>query len=139
MLKYILSIVLAFTISACSSDEQGSTSSDSVKTKSGEPALMSSHKPANFKLIFFLDPNGGPCRMQAEILDEMAGELNKKVDIQYVQTTVPVDRDLFYQYGIRALPTLLLADSAGKEIKRIPPGVKNASDIRTLIQSIPRS
>ncbi len=77
--------------------------------------------------------------MQAAILDEMAGELNKKVDIQYVQTTVPVDRDLFYQYGIRALPTLLLADSAGKEIKRIPPGVKNASDIRTLIQFIPRS
>ena len=77
--------------------------------------------------------------MQANILKEMADELSGKVDIQYVQTTIPIDRDIFYQYGIRALPTLLLADNSGKEIKRIPPGVKNAGDIRTLLQAIPNS
>jgi len=69
----------------------------------------------------------------------MADELRGKVDIQYVQTTVSGDRDIFYQYGIRALPTLLLADASGKEIKRMPPGVKQAGDIRALIQSIPKS
>ncbi len=77
--------------------------------------------------------------MQASILNDMANELSGKVDIQYVQTTVPTDREVFYQYGIRALPTLLLADASGKEIKRIPPGVKDQNDIRTLIDFIPKS
>ncbi len=139
MLKYLSVVSLIFFLSACSGDEQAKTSSYSGETGTENTALISSHTTPGYKLIFFLDPNGGPCRMQAAILDEMADELTSKVDIQYVQTTVPVDRDLFYQYGIRALPTLLLADGSGKEIKRIPPGVKNASDIRTLIQDIPRS
>lgn len=77
--------------------------------------------------------------MQDAILLDMSDELKGKVNIRYVKTTVPDDRNLFYHYGIRALPTLLLADSSGKEIKRMPPGVKNAAHIRTFIQSIPRT
>jgi len=77
--------------------------------------------------------------MQDTILKDMVNELNGKVDIQYVQTTVPGDRNIFNQYGIRALPTLLLADASGKEINRMPPGVKRSDDIRLLIQSIPQS
>ncbi len=77
--------------------------------------------------------------MQDAILGDMANELSGKVDIQYVKTSVPADRDIFYQYGIRALPTLLLADASGKEIKRMSPGVKRIDDIRLLIQSIPQS
>ncbi|MEK6202275.1 MAG: hypothetical protein N2A40_07640 [Desulfobulbaceae bacterium] len=77
--------------------------------------------------------------MQNSILKEMAAELSGKVDIQYVQTTVPADLNIFNHYGIRALPTLLLADASGKEVKRMPPGIKRADDIRLLIQSIPQS
>ncbi len=77
--------------------------------------------------------------MQDAILLDMSEELKGKVNIKYVQTTVPDDRNIFYHYGIRALPTLLLADSSGKEIKRMPPGVKNADNIRALIQSLPRT
>ena len=77
--------------------------------------------------------------MQDSILLEMSEELKGKVNIRYVKTTVPDDRNLFYNYGIRALPTLLLADASGKEIKRMPPGVKNAADVRALIQPIPRT
>jgi len=77
--------------------------------------------------------------MQNTILKEMAGELSGKVDIQYVQTTVPADLNIFNQYGIRGLPTLVLADASGKEINRMPPGVKRSDDIRLLIQSVPQS
>jgi thioredoxin-related protein len=56
-----------------------------------------------------------------------------------VQTTVVADRDIFYHYGIRALPSLVLADAAGKEISRLTPGVKNAEDILRLINTIPGS
>jgi thioredoxin len=139
MQKYIIFSVLLFLVTACSNDEQPSKSSNSVTAETQTSTSVTTRKLASHKMVFFLDPNGGPCRLQASILNDMANELRGKVDIQYVQTTVPSDRDIFYQYGVRALPTLLLADASGKEIRRMPPGVKQADDIRYLIQSIPKS
>ena len=143
MQKIILFSALLFLMTACSNDEQPGKPSSSVTTETqsstSATAPAGTRELAAFKMIFFLDPNGGPCRMQVSILNDMANELHGKVDIQYVQTTVPGDRDIFYHYGIRALPTLLLADASGKEIKRMAPGVKQADDIRRLIQSIPSS
>ncbi len=143
MKKIILFALLLFFVAACSSEEQADTSSNT-----GQEKMQSSHSAsvpsgtrelAAFKMIFFLDPNGGPCRMQVSILNDMAKELSGKVDIQYVQTIVPSDREIFYKYGVRGLPTILLADASGKEIKRMTPGVRQASEIRTLIQSIPKT
>jgi thioredoxin len=143
MQKYILFSFLLFFVTACSNDEQPGKPSNSVEAVSQSgisvAASAATHQQSGFKLVFFLDPNGGPCRMQDSILKDMANELQGKVDIQYVQTTVPADRSIFYQYGIRALPTLLLADASGREIKRMPPGIKQNDDIRLLIQSIPQS
>lgn len=90
----------------------------------------------NHFLVFFLDPNGGPCIMQAQILDSMKEELQGRAAVRYVQTTVPDDRGLFTQYGIRSLPSLLLADASGRELQRLAPGVKNAGEIRKLLQAI---
>ena len=155
MQKCIIFSVLLFIVTACSSDEQPGKSSTSptegteFSTSAAAPitqaapaaptAPAATRQLASHKIVFFLNPNGGPCRLQVSILNDMAAELRGIVDIQYVQTIVPSDRDIFSQYGIRALPTLLLADASGKEIKRMPPGVKQADDIRRLIQSIPQS
>lgn len=143
MLKYSFFVFLFFFITACSSEEQTGTPSNSVAAESQSTASLAVpetvQQASTFKLVFFLNPDGGPCRMQDAILADMANELRGKVDIQYVKTSDPADRDIFYQYGIRALPTLLLADASGKEIKRMSPGVKRIDDIRLLIQSIPQS
>ncbi|MBC8316348.1 MAG: hypothetical protein H8E41_00465 [Desulfobulbaceae bacterium] len=137
-----LTLLLALTF-GCSTEQPAADSSSPATTNSPHIASASNQAEAitsaNFDLIFFLDPNGGPCKMQDAILLDMSEELKGKVNIKYVQTTVPDDRNIFYHYGIRALPTLLLADSSGKEIKRMPPGVKNADNIRALIQSLPRT
>jgi hypothetical protein len=95
--------------------------------------------PIGHQLLFFLDPGGRPCQMQDQILQNLAGDLKNRVDLRYVQTTVAEDRRVFYKYGIRALPTLVLADASGSEIGRLPPGVKGAEDIRALISTIPGS
>lgn len=123
----------------CSSEQQTADSSQSganilQATTSQSSSAIASEMP-ELNLLFFLDPNGGPCIMQNNILMDMEDELNKKVRVRYIQTTVPDHRNLFSHYGIRALPTILLADSAGKEIKRMPPGVKKADAVRSLIQS----
>ena len=48
----------------------------------------------------------GPCKMVAPILDELAGEYEGRVKIGKVN--IDDDQDLAADYGIRAIPTLLL-------------------------------
>ncbi len=143
IMKYILVAAFLFLATACSNEDQSGTSSQPsvtiVQPTATEAILPKTAESLAYKLVFFINPNGAPCRMQDEILGKMADELKGKVAIQYVETTVPTNRNLFVQYGIRALPTLLLANADGKEIKRMTPGVKRAEDVRALIQSIPQT
>lgn len=139
MLKNILLILVLGMFIGCSTEQQTTTSSQPGHNATALSNQVNAFETQSFDLVFFLDPNGGPCKRQNAILMSMSGEFSGKVDIKYVKTTIPADRNLFYQYGIRALPTLLLADSSGKEIQRMTPGIKNPDEIRALIQSIHRS
>ena len=80
-------------------------------------------------LLFFLNPNGRPCQMQQQLLEEMGATLTDKVALREVSTQVPGDRPLLYQYGIRALPLLILVDDAGKELHRFTPGIQSPDTI----------
>ncbi|PLX98837.1 MAG: hypothetical protein C0622_11290 [Desulfuromonas sp.] len=103
------------------------------------PAAADETATDDYLLVFFINPNGGPCQMQNAILSEMGDELNGKVMIRPVQTTVDADRRLFYAYAIRGLPTLILTDATGKEIRRLPPGVQSATAVRELLSFIPEN
>ncbi len=100
-------------------------------------AQGSSTRPAAAlpRLVFFMNPGGAPCQMQDRILHDMAPELKGKAEIVYYKTTVPTDIAKFQQYGIRALPTLVVTDASGKEIRRATPGIQSASQVRQLIQN----
>lgn len=141
MLKNIVPLMAIILLLGCSQEQpvqavvQSTTTAapapPETKTNQSHPAI------AEHLLVFFIDPNGGPCQMQGDILSTMANELEGKVLIRPVQTTVKEDMDIFYAYGIRALPTILLADASGKELKRLPPGVHRAETIRELLKQIP--
>jgi thioredoxin 1 len=120
-LKFVSILLLVLFLVGCS--------------ENGAPEISSSpHTSDAYSLVFFLDPNGRPCQLQDEILQGMAGELEGFVNLRYLMTTVPGDLDYFYSFGIRGLPALLLADASGREIRRLPPGVKSAAEIRALLQ-----
>ena len=143
MLKNTLFAMLLLLVFGCSNDQETtqiphSTMTEATTASASAPAHAAAEGTEAF-LVFFLDPNGGPCRMQDSILSNMSIELEGKVSLRYVQTTIPEDRNIFYAYGIRALPTVLLADASGKEIKRLTPGVKSADDIRGLLKALPAS
>lgn len=139
MLKKLFLVASLFLLFACS-DEASVAQSSQTQSPSSAATTPAAEQPAvaaDHFLVFFLDPNGGPCRMQSSILDGMADELKGKVNLRYVQTTVKDDLQYFYAYGIRGLPSLLLADATGKEIKRLPPGVNPAEAVRDLLTSLP--
>ncbi len=43
------------------------------------------------------------------------------------------DLERFEQYGIRSLPSLVLTDGAGRELRRATPGIQPEEAIRKLI------
>ncbi len=139
MLRNIVLLIVAIALFGCSQEQPTQITSQSTPTATESKTTQNNPEIAEYLLVFFIDPNGGPCQMQENILSQMAAELDGKVLIRPVKTTVPADMDIFYAYGIRALPTILLADSSGKEIKRLSPGVHAAETIRNLLNQIPKS
>jgi thioredoxin 1 len=61
--------------------------------------------------------------------------LKGKAEVVYLKTTVPGDIARFQQYGIRALPTLIVTDASGREIRRATPGIQSATQVRQLVQN----
>ena len=100
-------------------------------------ALADAARPAAAlpRLVFFMNPGGAPCQIQDRILQEMAPELKGKAEVVYLKTTVAGDIAKFQQYGIRALPTLIVTDASGKEIRRATPGIQSVTQVRQLVQN----
>ncbi|MBE0583449.1 MAG: hypothetical protein IH612_06745 [Desulfofustis sp.] len=136
-MKNFIAVMAILLLLGCSQEQPQQTTVQTTPADIQAAPSSADHKNAEYLLVFFLDPNGGPCRMQGEILSRMASELDQKVLLRPVKTTVAEDRNLFYAYGIRGLPTILLADTSGKELKRLPPGVQTTEAIRGLLNQIP--
>ena len=83
MVKNIFILMVLFIIAGCSNDQPAAESTQPAKaaTETLSMAAAPAHQAvsAQYNLVFFLDPNGRPCRMQDAILSEMAGELQGKV------------------------------------------------------------
>lgn len=65
------------------------------------------------KLLKFLAEWCQPCKMQGKLLEGFSGCEVVPVDIED-----EANEPLVLQYGIRNLPTLILTDNEGNEIKR---------------------
>jgi thiol-disulfide isomerase/thioredoxin len=92
--------------------------------------------PSN-EILFFMNPNGHPCQMQLSILDGMKGKLASLATIKYIKTTEEADQETFEKYGIRGLPSLIIIDKSGKELKRFTPGIQNEETILAALKSSP--
>ncbi len=81
------------------------------------------------KLLFFMNPYGYPCQTQDGILHGVADSLSKVAQLVYYRTTESADMQKFEAYGIRGLPTLVIADRDGRELSRFSPGIQSGEAV----------
>lgn len=94
-----------------------------------QPTALANATAPGRKLLFFMNPNGYPCQTQLSILDGVADSLSKVAQLVFYKTTEAGDMQKFEQYGIRGLPTLVIADRDGRELSRLSPGVQSSDAV----------
>ena len=104
----------------------GKSAPSSAKPEAAKTQSAPAPKPS---LYFFINPAGRPCQMQDQILAESRAQWEPLATLRYARTDTPADRELFYKFGVRALPSLILVGPDGKELKRFPPGIQPAETV----------
>lgn len=94
-----------------------------------EAEVLQSRQPV---LVDFWSPTCGPCRRLAPIVDELAEDNAGKVKIAKVD--VDECRMVAMQYGIQALPTLLVFKDG--EVQERIPGVPAKTRIQESLDSV---
>jgi thioredoxin-like negative regulator of GroEL len=87
-------------------------------------------------IVFFQNPQGGPCRAQKEILEKLHEERKGNFNIANVSTMKEADQRAFYEYGIRNLPSLVLVDKNGYISRVFPPGIQTAEVLTTALDGV---
>jgi thiol-disulfide isomerase/thioredoxin len=87
-------------------------------------------------LVFFQNPQGGPCRAQKEVLQKLQQDRKNNFNIANVSTLKPEDQKAFYDYGIRNLPMLVLVDKQGNISRVFPPGIQSYEALAAALDSL---
>ena len=74
----------------------------------------------------------GPCKMIAPVLDELADEYNGKIRIGKVN--IDEHPSIAGEYGVRAIPTLLLFN--GGQVVEQMVGAKSKRDLKTSFDKV---
>lgn len=112
---------------APAADGAAATEAASLRNTGGQ--ATASDRTSGRLLLFFMNPDGYPCQVQRQILNGVADSLSKVAQVVYIKTTVPADMQKFAAYGIRALPSLVIADRNGAELTRFAPGIQSADAV----------
>jgi len=87
-------------------------------------------------VVFFINPNGGPCKAQKEILLQLHKDRKGSFNIAYVDAMNQANQRAFYDYGVRSLPTVVVVDSKGRIAKFFPPGIQSYETLAMTLDGI---
>lgn len=100
------------------------------------PEIKQSISSGKKTIIFFLNPNGGPCRAQNEVLSTLQKDRKNNFNVAYVSAMQQENQRAFYDYGVRGLPTLVLVDGTGKINRMFPPGIQSYDALAAALDGI---
>ncbi len=127
----LVAVLAAFGAAACTRGEAAPVAAAPAAVAA--PAAAPQPASPLPRLVFFMNPNGSPCQVQDQILRGMTAQLAGRVQLLYVKTTDPAAGPWFEHYGIRGIPSLVLTDAAGAELRRATPGIQSAQQILALV------
>ena len=87
-------------------------------------------------LVFFQNPNGGPCKAQKVVLDKLQQSRKNGFNIVGVNAMNQNDQKAFYDYGVRSLPSLVLVDKSGKVSRVFPPGIQSIETLTSALDGL---
>lgn len=79
------------------------------------------------KVLKFYAEWCGPCKMLSKIMEGMGD-----VGVEVVNVDVDSDQDTAIKYGIRGVPTMIVVDDEGKEVRR-KVGMMSEAELRVFI------
>jgi thioredoxin 1 len=139
-LPFALAVTLALGLgaTACSRSEAASAAAPAATAPAATPpAQVAGTAPGAAaglpRLVFFMNPNGRPCQIQDQILEQVAGSLQGRAVLVRFRTTTPEDLAWFDKFGIRSLPQLVVTDATGRELRRATPGIQDAGQVLQLL------
>lgn len=116
---FLLSLVVVMlSLAACQKNGGGAAAPQST------PELRQAVSSGKKTLVFFLNPEGGPCRAQDEILRKLHADRGGNFNVTYISALKTEDQQAFYDYGVRNLPSLVLLDSRGRIGHVFSPGIQ---------------
>lgn len=132
MRTFILFTTLIASLALIGCDAKTSTPTAPLSTATLQQTIGAGGKPT---LVFFLNPQGGPCQTQNGILEKLHQERGGNFNVAYVNALKPEDQQAFYDYGIRNLPSMVLVDSAGKIARVFAPGIQSAEIVTAALNT----
>ncbi len=133
-MKKITTLLSGILLLAAAAGCQAGTNAPSAPTST--PELRQIFGSGKKTIVFFLNPQGGPCRAQNEVLEKLLQDKNRSFNIAYVSTLKQEDQKAFYEYGVRNLPTLVLVDGNGKIQRNFPPGIQSYEVLATALDGV---
>jgi thioredoxin 1 len=132
MTRMVSAMIVGIVLTAAVNQAQAGSPSAPLSTSEIKQSISSGKKT----IIFFLNPNGGPCKAQNEVLTTLLKDRKNNFTIAYVSAMQQENQRAFYDYGVRGLPTLVLVDSSGKINRVFPPGIQSYDALATALDSI---
>lgn len=121
MKKIVLSISLLSLLLAFAGISGAAPASAPLSTPEIRTAVASGKK----SILFFMNPAGGPCRAQNEILQKLHKDRKGGFNIVNISTLRQEDQKAFYDYGVRSLPWVIMLDGKGRIGHHFPPGIQS--------------
>ncbi len=132
-MKHKIIVVITAALFASSTHALAANPTAPLSTPELKNTIASKGKPT---LIFFQNPNGGPCKAQKVVLDTLTVQRKGSFNIANVNAMNQSDQKAFNDYGVRSLPSLVLVDRAGKINRIFPPGIQNSEAISSALDGL---